>query len=108
MQAGNVQGAATTLGLFALQAPKPGSLPSYDPRDANRDGMVSFGEANSYSLRHPEVAIVKQLRSPREPVAAPLPAGPRPAPFAAAPSVGPRPLASPAPGPGPGSLDLLA
>lgn len=63
MPAGSIQGTAPTLGLYAHQAPKPGSPPGYDPKDANRDGLVSFAEAKAYSLNHPEIEAMKRLRT---------------------------------------------
>jgi hypothetical protein len=35
----------------------------YDPRDTNQDGVVSPGEANAYSLAHPEWEALTRLRT---------------------------------------------
>jgi hypothetical protein len=81
MQTGSVQGSTAPLGLYANKPPKPGSPPSFDPKDANRDGMVTFAEADRYSLNHPEATLLKQLRTPKPSVATSNPGN---APFTAA------------------------
>lgn len=68
MATANIQSTASTLGLYAIQPPKPGSPPVTHPQDGNRDGLVSFGEAWTYSLKHPEIGILKELRTTKEPV----------------------------------------
>ena len=68
MLPGSISNTASTLGIYAIQPPRPGNPPAHDPKDGNRDGLVSFGEAWTYSLKHPEIKIIKELRFAKEPV----------------------------------------
>lgn len=68
MQSGSIPTTASTLGIYAIQPPRPGSPPVTDPKDGNRDGLVSFGEAWTYSIKHPEINIIKELRTLKEPI----------------------------------------
>jgi hypothetical protein len=48
----------------AQASPKTASSTYVDPADANQDGFVSVLEEQAYALRHPEVELLKRLRSP--------------------------------------------
>ncbi|WP_291272969.1 hypothetical protein [Geothrix sp.] len=75
MQISGIQTASTTSGTTALKAL------AYDPRDTNQDGVVSAAEDQAYTLRHPQVEILRRLRegrsASRTEAVAPSPYGPR-------------------------------
>ena len=106
MPASSIQGTTPALGLYAQQAVKPGSPPGYNPRDANRDGLVSFAEARAYSLNHPEIEAMKRLRTGTRTDSMAARPGPRPAGMTMLPAYGP--TGAPARGDAKTRLDLLA
>ena len=52
-------------GLVGVAAPasKASGLFYYDPRDSNKDGMVSVAEQRAYLLDHPEAGTVQRANS---------------------------------------------
>jgi hypothetical protein len=64
MQIGSVQSGSLNLGAQASKASQASSLAYYDPKDTNKDGVVSAAEELAYSQKHPEVEVLKRLRTP--------------------------------------------
>lgn len=60
MNIGSIQ--SSTLNT-AFSAAKASALAYHDPRDTNKDGVVSPAEDLAYSHKHPEVAALKRLRT---------------------------------------------
>jgi hypothetical protein len=63
MQIGSVQSGSLNLGGQSSQASKVSSFAYYDPKDTNKDGVISATEELAYSQKHPEVEILKRLRT---------------------------------------------
>jgi hypothetical protein len=61
MAIGSIQSGSAGL---ASTAPKTLNFSAlYDPRDTNKDGIVSPAEDLAYSFKHPELAALKRLRT---------------------------------------------
>jgi hypothetical protein len=58
MQVGSIQNSSASL---ASSTTKVSGFAYYDPRDTNKDGIVSPAELSAYALTHPEPKVPAQL-----------------------------------------------
>jgi hypothetical protein len=63
MQIGSIHSDLAGLG-FTVVKPKTSAFAYYDPRDTNRNGIVSAEEDYLYSLNHPMAEALKRLKAP--------------------------------------------
>jgi len=69
MQIGGIQSGTTNL---AAAKPRVSKFLYQNPKDTNGDGFVDAAEAFAYSLKHPELELLKDLRTTKKNPWAPL------------------------------------
>ncbi len=62
MEIGRVQSASPALGLYSVQSSNLLNTAFYDPKDSNRDGVVTYSEAQAYARKHPAAAAIDRPR----------------------------------------------